>query len=379
MSVGSNIIRGTIRPGMIVVPVFRFNSGTSTVYGFYRRRGTDYCVSLTDELMKFDGGGICAASVEFDKGHVKMKIAETLNIATDPKIQNFTNLTVASNHLEPSTTSIGSFSVNAIGMSGDGHNLYAGVWYRPTFGGNDITVTVWQPTVMNPGFPGAPDSTTETNVENSKTDLPCAISFIPFTRDVSVWHQGICSDAPAQQFALQRFTSWVRSRYMGGNPIFDTMGCNSTVLGASSKNCIFIGTNCNMGIGYDYCMPYETCGKCFGKTENGGHCLQNLFTKRFYPEQIIAKKEVIYDPTKSVVTTSSVTTDSVVTIVPVETLDPVDEVPQTVDPAGKNLGGDAPLTGTTRSTKKNVLWVYLVVLAVVLIIAGLFFFYHHKK
>ena len=78
-------------------------------------------------------------------------------------------------------------------------------------------------------------------------------------------------------------------------------------------------------------------------------------------------------------TTSSVTTDSVVTIVPVETLDPVDEVPQVVDPAGKNLGGDTPATGTTRSTKKNVLWVYLVSIAVILIIVGLFFFYRHRK
>lgn len=371
MSVGNNIIRGTIKQGMLVVPVFRFESESSIFYGFYRKRNNEYCISLTDELTKFDGGtsdgGICVASVEFDSGRIKMKIAETSSIATSPRVQNYVNLTTDGSKIYTSISSIGNIGLSAVGMEGDGHSLYAGVWYRPTFSGKKLTATVWKPDTIHSGFPGSPDFTKETETTTSKTDYSPVISFIPFTRDVSVWTNSVCSESSAQQFALQRFTSWVRSRYMNGNPIYDTENCNLQTLGALSKNCLFVGTNCNLGVGYDYCMPYESCGSCFGKCENGGKCLANTFTKKFYCEQIAVKKTVAYSPPEGAATVVADPTPQ------------ISVVENTVS-AQKNLGGQQPQTGTLRSSgRSGIHWIFLIILAVVILLVMFVLFWRHKK
>lgn len=368
MSIGNNIIRGKISSDTLVIPVFRFEEEGNTFYGFYRRRDKEYAVSLTDELSSFTGG-ICAASVTFNDRKIRMKIAEVTNIATEPVVgSQFFNLTVDNDkNLITSNASIGEFLLVPVGMSGDGYNLYAGVWYHLSLNGENVKVPVWKPDVLKPGFSGSPDFT-----KTSKVNYTPSVSFIPFTRDTSLWHLGQCINSTSRQFAFLRFTSWVRSRYMTGNPIYDSENCNLTTLGDISKNCIFVGNGCNLGVSYDYCMPYENCGNCLGKCENGGRCFSNSFTKKFYCEQKSVPSVVSYYPATDPVTPvdfSVIVTDPA-----------VNNQVQVPGQAAKNLGGSAPVNSSSRSSKKaGLLWIILIISIAILALVFAFLFWRHAK
>lgn len=337
---------------MIVIPAFRFESDEGIFFGFMRKKNFAYDVSLTDDL----SDGLCAGALEFDSGRIKLRLAELQNMIVNPTTQNFMNVTTDGSVISLTTSSIASFALDTIGMSGDGKGVYAGVWYKLLMSGKVQTVSVRKPDSLGFGFPG-------TSADTTKTNMQFAVSFIPFETGSSVWNNGVCVELPSRVSAVQRFVSWVRSRYMGGTPLFESVGCDQAQLGQNSKGCVFVGTTCNSGIGYNYCMPYEACGKCFGKCSNGGKCLQNEFSKRFYCESVAVKKQVSYDPTG----VAAVDQDASGAI-----------LGTALGSASGNLGGPGPTLTTTQTNKSNTGWIILVILLVFIFVGIVALHFYHR-
>lgn len=134
--------------------------------------------------------------------------------------------------------------------------LYAGIWYNLMYGNNnaDVLFDLYKVESSKSGFAGE---------MGDKTTAMLEITFIPFSNNMSFYHQGTCM-TKYKQTAFRFFEGWVKGKH-------PSIGCTGS-LGSKSEYCIFTGTSCLDGTSFRYCEKDETCGNCFGPCENGGVC-----------------------------------------------------------------------------------------------------------
>lgn len=160
-----------------------------------------------------------------------------------------------------------------------GDKLFAGIWYKFISGKSEnILFRVYEP-CSGEGFAEKFGTPILTDLE---------ITFVPYD-DTSMFHENTCC-AKSNQIAFRFFESWVKGENLSKH-------CNGSLNG-NSQNCVFTGSTCLNKEGYRYCNIDEQCGKCYGICENGGSCISNGESGKFYchtvNEPANGKKSVNY-------------------------------------------------------------------------------------
>lgn len=162
------------------------------------------------------------------------------------------------------------------------NRLFAGQWYVPTQNGTQIKLRAFKVTgPANLDEKGRPVSHFRRFDPSQIEIIDGEISFIPYTKDVSIFSNGSCNFADDKTTAMKFFDGW-GSR----NPKFNQKSCIGH-LRKESKNCLFIGgldnlevkgygdqlakIACNRGQGYQI---GDSCGTdSFGNCDSG-KCVQ---------------------------------------------------------------------------------------------------------
>lgn len=279
MSVKDNTIRGKIDSSMCTIPVFRFNYKGFLMYGsWYRNVSTGFTAIGLDNGFDVDDDKleICAAKVKWSNGTVKLSIAPISDFNSDLEIAaQFTPISVTSDSKLRLSNVESIINLNPSGQSGDNKALYAGVWYKPLNMTSDIKFKVMKPDLYSNGYPGIPDSFTESDVEW----LPGHVTFIPFSTSLSIFSGSKCVSVNSFNEFYKRFTAWVKSAYGGEQEMYEQVNCERSVLDESGLldpplNCLFTGLTCNSNSGYNYCLEKEKCGECFGKCDQKQRCIK---------------------------------------------------------------------------------------------------------
>jgi hypothetical protein len=204
--------------------------------------------------------------------------SSTSTISSDRYVLNENNGTSipgsTSYNVEIGGDGIGSiFQLEQINTNVPTDEIYSGVWYKMKINHNNVLPPVFDlpNNIGDHPFPHQQQMNITNN--NNSLILDPWVTFIPYTKNVSVWTGGSCRPAESVNTSMLLYNDWILTQYSKGrNTVheshFEQKHCYGT-LGKNSKFCAYVGDSCNSGLGYNYCKVGKKCGECYGACDDG--------------------------------------------------------------------------------------------------------------
>lgn len=305
MSVNTNTILGEIPSGTDCFLIGRHTSGANVVYTVFVTDPSNYQGMLSvgatlpvafgatggytvvtptmssAGIVKFTtktlGNGLTATPTTLNTGYLSSQVSGVDNVA----------------YWSPSSANQVGFKLTPQGNNVPKTKIYSGVWYQLALAASGAAVNeaLFTPAALVSGWSGEPAAYANPTVSTSMD-----IAFIPRSAIASVYNAGSCTAVINEWDLFTRFDLWVRHAYMGGANTYEQSNCTGP-LGATSTNCLFVGTGCNNLVGYTYCTNYQTCADgCFGICNNGKACTYDaILAKWFCPTDCASSRSSSMD------------------------------------------------------------------------------------